>query len=159
MSGEEQPAVAPTISRMPSFDRRSKRQRANADPVARYLGGLQAEVMEIFWQRESATVREVVDELNKRRARRRKDQLAYTTVLTLISRLFARDLLVRAPEGRGFRYRAAQTREQLLAELSDELIDRLLDDFGEIAVARLGARLNNLDSQRVQKLKRARKQT
>ena len=150
------PTSVPTIAGMPSFDRRSKRQRESDDPIARYLGGLQAEVMGIFWERESATVREVVDELNKRRRKRRKDEFAYTTVLTLISRLYARELLEREPEGRGFRYEAAKTRQELLAELSDQLIDRLLGDFGEVAVARLGARLDQLDPARAQKLKRAR---
>jgi len=43
-----------------------------------------------------------------------------------------------------------------LGELSDELIDRLLDDFGEIAVARFDARLKDLDPKRAQQLKRAR---
>ncbi len=147
----------PTIAGMSAFDRRSKRQRASGDPVARYLGELQAEVMAIVWERESATVREVVDELNKRRKKRKKEQLAYTTVLTLVSRLWGRDLLVREPEGRGFRYRAAKSREELLGELSEELIDRLLDDFGEIAVARLGARLDGLDPKRAEKLARARR--
>ena len=123
---------------------------------ARYFGELQAEVMSILWDRDSATVREVVEELNQRRRKRRKDEFAYTTVLTLVSRLYARDLLAREPEGRGFRYRAAKTREQLLGELSDELISRLLDDFGEIAVARLGERLEALDPARLKKLKQAR---
>jgi len=141
---------------MPSFDRRSLRQRASDDPIARYLGELQAEVMGIFWERDDATVREVVEELNKRRRKRRRDEFAYTTVLTLVSRLWARDLLAREPEGRGFRYHAAKTRDELLGELSDELIDRLLDDFGEIAVARLGERLDGLDPKRAAKLKRAR---
>jgi predicted transcriptional regulator len=141
---------------MPSFDRRSRRQRASEDPIARYLGELQAEVMGIFWERDGATVREVVEELNKRRRRRRKDEFAYTTVLTLVSRLWSRDLLSREPEGRGFRYQATTTRDEFLGELSDELINRLLDDFGEIAVARLGARLDDLDPSRVRKLKRER---
>lgn len=144
---------------MPNFDRRPQRQRKNDDPVARYLGSLQGEVMNIFWRRGSATVREVVEELNRRRTKRKKDELAYTTVLTLVSRLWGRELLARQPEGRGFRYRAAKTREQLLGELSDELIDRLLDDFGEIAVARLGTRLDELDATRAGKLKKARGKT
>ena len=141
---------------MPPFDRRPQRQRTSDDPIARYLGELQGEVMGVFWARESATVREVVDELNKRRRKRRKDAFAYTTVLTLVSRLWGRDLLTREPEGRGFRYFPAKTRDGLLAELSDELIDRLLDDFGEIAVARFDARLKDLDPKRAQQLKRAR---
>ena len=141
---------------MPSFDRRPRRQRASEDPIARYLGALQAEVMGIFWEHDSATVREVVEELNKRRRRRRKDEFAYTTVLTIVSRLYARELLEREPEGRGFRYYATTTRDELLGELSDELISRLFDDFGEIAVARLGARLDDLDPSRIRKLKRER---
>ncbi|MGH2684560.1 MAG: BlaI/MecI/CopY family transcriptional regulator [Actinomycetota bacterium] len=132
-------------------DRRSRLQRESADAVARYLGELQAEVMAIFWERGSATVREVVDELNQRR------RLAYTTVLTLVSRLWSRGLLEREREGRGFRYRPTKTRDEFLAELSDELIDRLFHDFGEIAVARVGERLEQLDAKRLERLRRARK--
>ena len=147
------PKTARTIDAVPAYDRRSKRQRQAVDPVARYLGDVQAEVMATFWDEGSATVREMVDELNGRR----KPALAYTTVLTLISRLWSRGLLAREPEGRGFRYRPAMSRDELLGELSDELIDRLFSDFGEIAVARLGARLDKLDPKRQTKLGAARK--
>jgi predicted transcriptional regulator len=133
---------------MPSFDRRPKRQRQSRDPVARYLGDLQAAVMEIFWRRESATVREVADELNKKRS------LAYTTVLTLVSRLWSRGFLEREPEGRGFRYWPSRSRDDFLADLSDELIDRLFADFGAIGVARVGERLNDLTAQEKQRLTR-----
>src|SRR2546427_9215889 len=136
---------------MPSFDRRPKRQRQSRDPVARYLGDLQAAVMEIFWGRESATVREVAAELNKKRS------LAYTTVLTLVSRLWSRGLLAREPEGRGFRYWAPKSRDDFLGELSDQLIDRLFADFGAIGVARVGERLTELDEQERQRLRRGRK--
>lgn len=134
---------------MPAYDRRPLRQRENPDPLARYLGEVQAEVMDVFWRRGSATVRDVVDELSARRPH------AYTTVLTLISRLWARGLLTREPEGRGFRYQAACTREQLLDELSGELIERLFSDFGEIGVARLAERLEELGSGRRKRLWRA----
>jgi predicted transcriptional regulator len=142
--------LVPTIADVP-LDRRPRRQRESADPVARYLGDLQAAVMELFWRRESATVREVADKLNKKRP------LAYTTVLTLVSRLFARGLLAREPEGRGFRYRATKSRDEFLAELSDQLIDRLFADFGAIGVARVGERLNELDEREKQRLARRRK--
>lgn len=143
---------ASTLLSVRSQDRRPHRQRESADVVARYLGELQAEVMALFWARGSATVREVVDQLNTRR------KLAYTTVLTLVSRLFSRGLLVRQPEGRGFRYRPAKTREEFLQELSDELIDRLFADFGEVGVARLGERLEALDPARKERLRGLRKE-
>ncbi len=106
--------------------------------------------MAVFWGREDATVREVADALK----RRRRD-LAYTTVLTLVTRLWTRGLLTRKPDGRGFRYRAARTRDEFLTDLSDELIEQLFKDFGEIALARLGERLEALDPQRRQLLDRA----
>ena len=137
---------------MPAFDRRARRQRESADPVGRYLGELQAEVMATFWEKSDGTVRDVVEQLNGRR----RKKLAYTTVLTLVSRLWSRGLLARESEGRGFRYRPAKSRDELLADLSDELIDRLFSDFGEIAVARLGTKLDALDNERQQKLGQAR---
>lgn len=149
-AGAEHP---PTIDLVPAFDRRSKRQRQSPDPVARYLGDLQAAVMEVIWRRGSATVREVADELNETRS------LAYTTVLTLVSRLFARELLAREPEGRGFRYRATKSRDEFLAQLSDELIDRLFTDFGAIGVARVGERLSQLNERERKRLGRGRKGT
>lgn len=132
---------------MSADDRRPHRQRESSDPVARYLGELQAQVLAIFWRRESATVREAQTELRGR-------ELAYTTVLTLVSRLWSRGLLTREPEGRGFRYRAAKSREQFLGELSDELIDRLINDFGETAVARLGQRWGELSAHTKRRLRR-----
>ena len=150
---QDRRAPVPTIARMPAFDRRARRQRESADPVARYLGALQAEVMAILWEKGEATVREVVERLN----RRRKQKLAYTTVLTLVSRLWTRGLLAREPDGRGYRYQPTKNRDELLADLSDELIDRLFSDFGEIAVARLGTRLDALDIERQEALRKARK--
>jgi len=124
------------------LDRRPRRQRESPDPVVRYLGDQQAAVMDLFWHRESGTVREIATELNKTRT------LAYTTVLTLVSRLWARGLLTRERDGRGFRYRNATSRDEFLGKLSDELIDRLFDDFGAVAVARLGERLSSLRTSR-----------
>lgn len=139
---------------MPHVDRRPTQQRESEDPVARYLGELQTEVMEIFWRQKSATVREAADLLNDRR---RRKKLAYTTVLTLVTRLWQRGMLTREPEGRGFRYQAAKNRDDVIGELSEQLIDRLFDDFGEVAVAQLGERLDALDPARVKKLRAARR--
>ena len=122
----------------------ARRSGRRSDAVARYLGSLQAEAMNILWERNHATVRDVLESINKRHKRK----LAYTTVLTIVSRLYARGLLSREPEGRGFRYRPSVSRPELLAQLSDELIDQLFEDFGDVAIARLGSRLAELDPSR-----------
>ena len=113
--------------------------------------------MNVFWRRaDGASVPELHEEMNKLRARKHEDELAYTTVLTFVQRLYARKLLTRKPEGRGFRYWSAMDRAELLASWSDDLIDRLFADYGEVAVARLDERLRELDPARREKLRRAR---
>jgi predicted transcriptional regulator len=138
---------------MPPSDRRPAVQRASKDPIAGELGAAQAEILNVVWETQGATVPEIHAAIN----RKRKSEAAYTTVLTLVQRLYARNLLVREPEGRTFRYRAAQSRDQLIAAWSDEMIDRLIDDYGEIAIARLDDRLHALDAERQEKLRAARR--
>jgi predicted transcriptional regulator len=118
--------------------------------VARELGQAQADVMNVFWRRsdKGATVPELLAEINKSRGRKREPELAYTTVLTFAQRLHGRGLLERKPEGRGFRYWATMSRDELLGSWSDDLIDRLLADYGDIGVARLDERLRDLDDAR-----------
>lgn len=137
---------------MPPSDRRRLSQRTSSDPIVSELGAAQAEIMDVIWSRRSATVPEIHAAINAKR----ETDAAYTTVLTFVQRLHARNLLQREPEGRTFRYTATQSRDELLATWSDEMIDRLIDDYGQIAVARLDSRLQSLDSERREKLRAAR---
>jgi predicted transcriptional regulator len=140
---------------MPPSNRRLAGQRASRDPVISELGAAQAEIMNVIWTRGSATVPEIHAAINEQRAA----DAAYTTVLTFVQRLHARGLLTREPEGRTFRYTAAQSRDELLAAWSDEMIDRLIDDYGQIAIARLDDRLQSLDAERRERLRAARRKT
>jgi BlaI family transcriptional regulator, penicillinase repressor len=135
---------------VPPSERRPSKQRSSKDLIARELGPAQAEIMNVVWRMQSATVPEIHAEITRRRP-----DVAYTTVLTLVQRLYARELLEREPEGRTFRYRAPRSRDELLAIWSDELIDRLIDDYGQIAIARLDDRLQLLDAERRAKLRAA----
>jgi BlaI family transcriptional regulator, penicillinase repressor len=137
---------------MPPRDRRTSRQRASTDPVASELGAAQAEIMNVIWAKQGATVPEIHAAINEKR----KTDAAYTTVLTFVQRLSARGLLEREPEGRTFRYKATQSRDELIATWSDEMIDRLIDDYGQIAIARLDERMQSLDAERRAKLRAAR---
>jgi predicted transcriptional regulator len=140
---------------MPPSNRRLPGQRASKDPVVSELGAAQAEIMHVIWASGSATVPEIHAAINEQRT----TDAAYTTVLTFVQRLHARGLLEREPEGRTFRYTAAQSRDELLATWSDEMIDRLIDDYGQIAIARLDDRLQSLDAERLEKLRAARRKT
>lgn len=59
--------------------------------------------MRLVWAAPGAvSVREIVDGVNKDR----REKLAYTTVMTVMSRLAEKGALTRVREGRGYRYQA-----------------------------------------------------
>ncbi len=114
-------------------------RRASAGPD-RFLGPLESAVMDRMWARRKATVREIVDDIGKRR------DLAYTTVMTIMSRLHEKGLLVRERDGKGYLYRPAFSRDEHRARLSRELVRGLVDEFGDVALAQFAAELDTVDA-------------
>lgn len=71
------------------------------------LGPLEAEVMRLVWEIGEVQVDEVHSVLQKDR------EIAYTTVMTVMSRLSAKGLLTRRKQGRAYLYTAARDREEV----------------------------------------------
>ena len=92
---------------------------ADRDPLGSGLGRLEREVMDVVWQNDRASVREVQTRIAR--------TVAYTTVMTTLDRLFKKGLLERVREGRAFVYRAAFTRQDLEAAVAAGLLRGLLD--------------------------------
>src|SRR5579872_2972626 len=82
------------------------------------LGPLEERLLEALWKRGNGTVRELVDECF--------EDLAYTTVMTTLDRLFKKNLLSREGEGRAFRYTPRFTREELHREAIGEALRQLM---------------------------------
>ncbi len=65
------------------------------------MGSLEAEILECLWRSDKPMnpreVREALDD----------DNLAYTTVMTILTRLWRKGLAVRSKQGRAFSYTAA----------------------------------------------------
>ncbi|MFN4178895.1 MAG: BlaI/MecI/CopY family transcriptional regulator [Armatimonadota bacterium] len=93
---------------------------------------LEAEVMRVVWEKKSATVREVWLELRSQGKR-----FAYTTVMTVMARLYEKGILSRVREGKGYRYFPNHPREALLKRFVDAIVDRIVAIFGEPAVSYL----------------------
>jgi predicted transcriptional regulator len=83
------------------------------------LGPLEERLLEALWTRGNATVRELIDQ--------QCQDLAYTTVMTTLDRLFKKKLLSREAEGRAFRYKPMVTREQLHRDAAGEAFRQLLN--------------------------------
>ena len=96
------------------------------DDLEKILGPLEAEVLRAMWTYgRPVTVRELLEHVNDGRAR----PLAYTTVMTVMSRLEAKGVLARERAGRGYLYRALAPDSAAIA------VRNVLRDFGDAAVA------------------------
>ena len=118
-------------------------------PDRRPMGSLEAEVLALLWGREEpATPSEVLDGLGA--------GLAYTTVLTILVRLWQKQLLERTRVGRAYAYRpvvseadyAAQHMEAALTRARDRdaVLHRFVDRMNEQDAALLRQLLDEADS-------------
>jgi predicted transcriptional regulator len=86
---------------------------------SRQLGPLEQRILDALWARGSATVREILEGDTT--------DLAYTTVMTTLDRLYKKELLTRTEEGRAFRYAPRVSREELHQEAASHAIRELIE--------------------------------
>ena len=77
--------------------------------------------MKVVWRLESATVRDIYEQLRATR------DVAYTTVLTMMKILEQKGYVKKTRADRAFVYRAARPRQQVLGGMVREFIDRVFD--------------------------------
>ncbi|HEV7502229.1 MAG TPA: BlaI/MecI/CopY family transcriptional regulator, partial [Vicinamibacteria bacterium] len=82
------------------------------------LGPLERRVLDVVWRLRRATVREVQGALD--------GTSAYTTVMTVLDRLYKKGILERVRQGRAFVYSAAASSDQLQSSMAMGLLGRLL---------------------------------
>ncbi len=83
------------------------------------LTDVELEIMQVLWDLERGTVRDVYEILRERR------QVAYTTVMTMMSILEEKGHLKRHKEGRAFLYAPARPRQKVIASMVDEFVVRV----------------------------------
>ncbi len=118
-----------------------------ATALKKLLGSLELEVMEFMWHAEKATVRQVTDTVNRRRP------IAYTTVMTVMRRLFDKGLLTRTKFTRGYRYHVVRSKDEFLRQTSRNVVRTMLDNFGDLAVEAFWEEINKVDVDRFEQLR------
>lgn len=113
--------------------------------LQKLLGELEAAIMEVLWSEPHAlTVREVHARLPGKRA--------YTTVMTVMSNLAEKGLLTVDRSGVAHRYTPTVTRETYTSDSVGKIIDELLSDFGDPAIAHFAKALNPAQLEQFQAL-------
>ena len=82
------------------------------------LGSLERDVLDIVWRSDQLTVREVHARLGL--------DIAYTTVMTTLDRLYRKGLLDRTTAGRAYVYAARATRKELEDSVANDVVSGLL---------------------------------
>lgn len=103
-----------------------------ARPPARELTERELEVMQVFWARGDSTVAQVRDDL----AAAGQD-LAYTTVATLVRILTEKEFVEQITHERPFVFRPVRSYEEVSARLVDDLVDRVFRGSREALLMRL----------------------
>ncbi len=115
-----------------------RRGRASA---RRLVGPLEYAVLQALWHSSPASVGDVQERVNAGR----DDELAYTTVMTVLTRLHDKGLLERVKQGRGYDYTPRFTEAELVEHLGRLEVDGLLERFGPVAVSQFAEALRDTD--------------
>jgi predicted transcriptional regulator len=114
------------------------------------LHELETEIMEEVWAREEATVHEVRDAINARSDKSR----AYTTVMTVMTRLDTKGMLSRRRKGRTDVYSATLSRADYLEACAEAEVGAVIDEYGDLALAHFARQMAKLDPKRRAELRR-----
>lgn len=114
------------------------------------LSALEMEVMEEVWVQGRITVRQVMLALNERRQQTR----AYTTYLTIMARLHRKGMLRRRRAGASDAYWSRVSRESYQHARAEVEVGRLVDAFGDVALAHFANHMSGLDPARLEELRR-----
>lgn len=134
------------------------RIRPEQDGLRTSLFDLEAEIMELVWDEGWSEF--AVSDVHKALERRR--DVAYTTIMTTVSRLFDKELLTREKLGRKYVYRAKMTRSEFIDAMTREVLQSLPPVSRDAAVALLVERVAEADDaelERLEELIRERRRT
>ena len=93
------------------------------------LGELEQQVMDTLWEDKECSARDVLTKLSKDK------RLAYTTVATVLQRLYEKGLVKRTDEKSGYIYSPKLSKESYGRNIAQSFLRKFIDSFGDTAIA------------------------
>lgn len=103
--------------------------RPGARGAGHVLGELESAVMEILWSKTGQTVIEVEERLRSKR------EIAHSTVLTTMDRMYRKGYLTREKQAKAFVYAPRYTQREFERILAQEVLGALIGHFTEPALS------------------------
>ena len=93
------------------------------------ISNLEAEIMKIVWEKESASVREVHEiMLKKEMAKKKKGFIPYTTIMSTMTLLSEKGLLKQDRSSKTYLYSASINRSELSKNIIKTVAEKLLNN-------------------------------
>ncbi|HEY6762736.1 MAG TPA: BlaI/MecI/CopY family transcriptional regulator [Baekduia sp.] len=128
--------------------KKSSRPSTPSPPPA--LHPLEAEVMDVIWDRGEASVREVMEVVERTAEKPR----AYTTYMTILGRLDKKGLVTRRREGKTDHFSPVTSREAYADLRAQAEVAAIVDAFGDVALGHFARQMAELDPERRSALER-----
>ncbi|MGI8419528.1 MAG: BlaI/MecI/CopY family transcriptional regulator [Candidatus Levyibacteriota bacterium] len=106
------------------------------------LGELEQQIMDIFWEANTSTAREILTKLEKTR------KIAYTTVTTILQRLCEKELLKRVEGKSGYIYSPKVSKESYSKNIAQTFLKKFINSFGDTAIASFAESIDSLPVKR-----------
>lgn len=102
------------------------------------LGSLEKEIMDVMWEGCPCGVRKVYERLQKDR------DIAYTTVMTVMSRLVDKGVLCRQKKGKAHVYDVCTSRKDMARFQAKKFLNNLFSSYEEDGLTALREEINQL---------------
>ncbi len=111
------------------------------------LSGLESQIMEIIWQDKKCSVRNIVERIQKKRT------IAYTTVATILQRLYVKGLVDRKETNKqAYVYFPKLSKKSYSKKIIKTFLNNILDSFGGVAIASFAEGIESLPENKKKKL-------
>jgi len=105
---------------------------------ARTISHLEQAVMNLVWSSQEASVREIMTLLSVEKP------VAYTTVLTVLQRLYEKGLVTRKQTQKAYHYSPKISKESYSKTLAQNFIQKFFQSFGEIGITSFAQSIDSL---------------
>lgn len=102
------------------------------------LGELEQQIMDIVWESKKCSARDVLTKLEKDK------KLAYTTVATILQRLYDKGLLTRNENTAGHVYTPRVSKEKYTKNVAQSFLKNFINTFGDTAIASFADSIDKL---------------
>lgn len=105
------------------------------------MSELEQEVMAIVWECKSCSVRDVMVKLTNKK-------LAYTTIATILQRLYEKRIVTRIDQGIPFIYSPKVMKETYAKRFAQSFIKKFYSSFGDTAIASFAESIEKLPKEK-----------